>query len=68
MGSTVQELEGPSIRPDQGSTPAGVDFVSTVYTKLDPEKINKKEYECLLNKSSLELCDVNYETPAFTFQ
>ena len=42
VGSTVQELEGPSIGPDQGSAPARVDFVSTVRTKFDPEMINER--------------------------
>ncbi len=28
----------PSIGPDEGATPAGVDFVAAVGTELDPER------------------------------
>jgi hypothetical protein len=35
VGATVQEFEGLSVRSDEGSAPAGVDFVAAVGTELD---------------------------------
>ena len=36
VGATIQEFEGLSIGSDQGTAPAGVDFVAAVGTELDP--------------------------------
>ena len=35
VGATIQEFEGLSIGSDEGTAPAGVDFVAAVGTELD---------------------------------